>query len=137
MAAAAKPDRFDALEAYVAELQEALGITVWKITVVREASDVEAWADINPHEQAESAELRVSYDFWKQTPEHQREILIHEMLHIVTARLDQTVESIEEAFGKVIWAIYEPLFEDATERVVDHLAKVIAPSVPLPVFPKA
>ena len=75
MAAAAKPDRFDALEAYVAELQEALGVTVWKITVVREASDVEAWADINPHEQAESAELRVSYDFWKQTPEHQREIL--------------------------------------------------------------
>ena len=137
MVAAAKPDRFDALEAYVAELQEALGITVWKITVVREASDVEAWADINPHEQAESAELRVSYDFWKQTPEHQREILAHEMLHIVTARLDQTVESIEEAFGKVIWAIYEPLFEDATERVVDHLAKVIAPLVPLPAFPKA
>ena len=137
MVAAAKPDRFDALEAYVAELQEALGITVWKITVVREASDVEAWADINPHSQAETADLRVSHDFWKQTPDHQREVLIHEMLHIVTARLDQTVESIEEAFGKVIWAIYEPLFEDATERVVDHLAKVIAPSVPLPVFPKA
>ena len=81
MAAAPKPDRFDALEAYVAELQEALAITVWKITVIREASDVEAWADINPHEQAESAELRVSYDFWKQTPDHQREVLIHEMLH--------------------------------------------------------
>ena len=137
MATAAKLDRFDALEAYVAELQEALGITIWKITVIREASDVEAWADINPHEQAESAELRVSYDFWKQTPDHQREILIHEMLHIVTARLDQTVESIEEAFGKVIWAIYEPLFEDATERVVDHLAKVLAPNIPLPAFPKA
>ena len=137
MAAAPKPDRFDALEAYVAELQEALGVTVWKITVVREASDVEAWADINPHEQAESAELRVSYDFWKQTPEHQREILIHEMLHIVTARLDQTVEAMEEAFGKIAWAIYDPLFEDAAERVVDHLAKVIAPRLPLPEFPKA
>jgi hypothetical protein len=53
------------------------------------------------------------------------------------ARLDQTVEAMEEAFGKIAWAIYDPLFEDAAERVVDHLAKVIAPSLPLPEFPKA
>jgi len=118
-------------------MQEALGITVWKVTVIREASDVEAWADINPHEQAESAELRVSYDFWKQTPEHQREILAHEMLHIVTARLDQTVEAMEEAFGKIGWAIFEPQYVNATERVVDHIAKVLAPNLPLPEFPKA
>ena len=137
MAATPKPDRFDALESYVAELQEALGITVWKITVIREASDVEAWADINPHEQAESADLRVSYDFWKQKPEHQREILTHEMLHIVTARLDQTVEAMEEAFGKIGWAIFEPQYVNATERVVDHIAKLLAPNLPLPAFPKA
>ncbi len=93
--------------------------------------------DINPHAQAETAELRVSHDFWKQTPELQREVLTHEMLHIVTARLDQTVEAMEEAFGKIAWAIYDPLYEDATERVVDHLAKVIAPGLPLPEFPKA
>jgi hypothetical protein len=59
------------------------------------------------------------------------------MLHIVMARLDQTVEAMEEAFGKIAWAIYDPLFEDAAERVVDHLAKVIAPGLPLPEFPKA
>lgn len=133
----ATPDKYDALEAYVAELQAVLNISYWKITVVRDASDVEAWADINAHAQAETADLRVSHDFWRQTPEHQREVLMHEMLHVVTARLDQTVEAMEEAFGKVAWAIYEPLFEDAAERVVDHLAKVIAPSLPLPEFPKA
>ena len=131
------PDKYDALEGYVAELQVALNITYWKITVVRDAADVEAWADINPHAQAETADLRVSHDFWKQTPEHQREVLVHEMLHIVMARLDQTVEAMEEAFGKIAWAIYDPLFEDAAERVVDHLAKVIAPQLPLPEFPKA
>jgi hypothetical protein len=131
------PDKYDALEGYVAELQVALNITYWKITVVRDAADVEAWADINPHAQAETADLRVSHDFWKQTPEHQREILAHEMLHIVTARLDQTVESLEEAFGKVAWAVYEPQYVNATERVVDHIAKVLAPNLPLPAFPKA
>lgn len=131
------PDKYDALDAYVAELQVAMNVTYWKITVVRDAADVEAWADINPHAQAETADLRVSHDFWKQTPEHQREVLAHEMLHIVMARLDQTVEAMEEAFGKIAWAIYDPLFEDAAERVVDHLAKVIAPWLPLPEFPKA
>ena len=137
MAAAPKPDKYDALEGYVAELQVALNVTYWKITVVRDAADVEAWADINPHSQAETADLRVSHDFWKQSPDHQREVLIHEMLHIVTARLDQTVEAMEEAFGKIAWAIFEPQYVNATERVVDHIAKLLAPNLPLPEFPKA
>jgi hypothetical protein len=59
------------------------------------------------------------------------------MMHVVNARLDQTIEAMEESFGKIAWAIFEPQYEDATERVVDHLAKVIAPNLPLPEFPKA
>ena len=137
MAAAPKPDRYDVLEAYVAELQAALNVSYWKITVARDASDVEAWADINPHAQAETAELRVSHDFWKQTPELQREVLVHEMMHVVNARLDQTIEALEEAFGKIAWAIFEPQYVNATERVVDHIAKLLAPNLPLPAFPKA
>jgi len=134
---ATKRDRWDDLEAYVSELQAALNLAHWKVSIARDASDVDAWADINPHEQNHTAELRISHDFWKQTPEHQREILIHEMLHLVTARLDQTVEALEDAFGKVIWAVFEPQYENATERAVDHLARVIAPFVPLPDLPPA
>ena len=133
---ATKRDRWEELEAYVANLQAALNVATWKITITREASDVEAWADINAHEQNETAELRVSHDFWRQTPELQREVLTHEILHLVTARLDQTVEALEDAFGKILWALFEPQYENATERTVDHLAKVIAPTLPLPNFPK-
>ena len=134
---AAKRDRWDDLEAYIAELQAALNVANWKVTIARDASDVEAWADINPHEQNATAELRISHDFWRQTPEMQREVLIHEILHLVTARLDQTVEALEDAMGKVLWAVFDRQYENATERAVDHLAKVIAPSIPLPDFPKA
>lgn len=134
---ATKRDKWDDLEAYVTEVQAALNVANWKVSVARDASDVEAWADINPHEQNQTAELRISHDFWRQTPEMQREVLIHEVLHLVTARLDQTVEALEEAMGKVLWAVFEPQYENATERTVDHLAKVIAPSIPLPDFPKA
>ena len=134
---ATKRDRWDDLEAYVADLQAALNVAGWKVTIARDASDVDAWADINPHEQNATAELRISHDFWRQTPEMQREVLTHEILHLVTARLDQTVEALEDALGKVVWSVFERQFENATERTVDHLAKVIAPSLPLPEFPKA
>lgn len=134
---ATKRDRWDDLEAYVLDLQTALNVVNWKVTIARDASDVEAWADINPHEQHATAELRISHDFWRQTPEMQRDVLVHEVLHLVTARLDQTVEALEDAMGKILWAVFDPQYENATERVVDHLAKVIAPSIPLPDFPKA
>ena len=134
---AAKRDRWDDLETYVSEIQDALNVANWKVSIARDASDIDSWADINPHEQNLTAELRVSHDFWRQTPEMQREVLTHEILHLVTARLDQTVEALEDALGKVVWSVFERQFENATERTVDHLAKVIAPSLPLPDFPKA
>ena len=134
---ATKRDRWDDLEAYVADLQVALNVSPWKVTIARDASDVDSWADINPHEQNATAELRISHDFWRQTPEMQREVLTHEILHLVTARLDQTVEALEDAMGKVLWAVFEPQFVNATERSVDHLAKIFAPTFPLPDFPKA
>ena len=131
-----KQDKWSALEAYVQEIQAALNVAEWRVTVAREASDVEAWADINPSEVAQTAELRVSHDFWAQSASRQREVLTHEMLHLVTARLDQTVEALEEPLGKVAWAVFEPQYEMHTERVVDHLALVLAYTLPLPALPK-
>jgi hypothetical protein len=47
------------------------------------------------------------------------------------------VETLEDALGKVAWAVYSPQYEDASERMIDHLASVIAQQLPLPEFPKA
>ena len=133
--AARKLGKWEALEAYVADLQRALNVKHWDVTVVRDASDVEAWADIDPHSQALTATLRVSHDFWEQKPERQREVLLHECLHLVTCRHDQVIENLEEALGKIAWATFEKQHDDAGERVVDHLARVIAQWIPLPALP--
>ena len=133
----AKPDKWTLLEEWLIESQTLLYIGDWKVTVVRDASDVDAWADIDPHAQNLTADLRVAHDFWRQEPEKQRLILTHELLHLVTCRTDRVVENLEEALGKVAWAVYEPQYVNATERVVDHIAKVLAPNLPLPAFPKA
>jgi len=132
-----KPDRWTQLEEWLTEAQANLGIADWRVTVVKDASDVDAWADIDPHSQNLTADLRVAHDFWRQEPEKQRLILTHELLHLVTCRTDRVVENLEEALGKVAWAVYEPQYTDATERMTEHLATVIAPYLPLPEFQKA
>jgi len=80
-----------------------LGLDHWEITVVEAASDVDAWADIEAHAQQPTADLRVSFDFWKQTPEKQRLILTHELMHLVVARYARIAENLD-ALGSVAWA---------------------------------
>lgn len=126
--------QFADLEQYVGMLQGYLNLHQWQILVVRDASDVEAWADIAPHSQAQTADLRISHDFWSQSAERQREVLIHELLHLVTCRADQIVENLELTLGKIAWSAFELQYEDAAERSVDHMARVLARGVALPEF---
>lgn len=132
-----RADRWALVERWVAEAQDALGIAHWKIRVIQDAADVEAWADIEPHTQAQTADLRLAHDFFRQDAERQRLVLTHELLHLITCRTDRTVETLEEALGKIAWAAYEPQYTDATERMTEHLATIIAPFLPLPKFPGA
>lgn len=132
-----KADRWTAVERWITDAQEALQITQWRVRVVQDAADIDAWADIDPHTQANTADLRLSHDFYRQDPEKQRLILTHELLHLVTCRTDRTVETLEEALGKIAWAVYEPQYTDATERMAEHLAAIIAPFLPLPKLPRA
>jgi hypothetical protein len=129
-------DKFVALRGWVAEAQVQLGVESWEITIAEAASDVDAWADIDAHAQQPTADLRVSFDFWKQEPEKQRLILTHELLHLVLARYARVTETLEESLGKLAWAVLEPQLEDAEERATEHLARIVAPYLSLPNFPK-
>ena len=133
----AKQDKFAALRAWVAEAQTVMGLDHWEITIVEAASDVDAWADIDAHAQQPTADLRVAFDFWKQEPEKQRLILTHELLHLVLARYARISENLEDSLGKLAWAVIEPQLEDGEERTIEHLARIIAPYLSLPAFPKA
>jgi hypothetical protein len=133
----AKQDKFTALRAWVSEAQTVMGLDHWEVTIVEAASDVDAWADIDAHAQQPTADLRVAFDFWKQEPEKQRLILTHELLHLVLARYARISENLEESLGKLAWAVIEPQLEDGEERTIEHLARIIAPYLSLPAFPKA
>ena len=130
-------DKFTALRGWVADAQVLLGVDSWELTIVEAASDVDAWADIDAHSQQPTAELRVSHDFWTQTPEKQRLILTHELLHLVLAHYARVTETLEDTLGKLAWATFQPQLEDAEERATEHLARLLAPYLALPNFPKA
>jgi hypothetical protein len=127
-----KQDNWTHLGAWLDDAKVRLGLSDWVITLVKDASDIDAWADIEAHSQATTASLRVSHDFWRQDPKKQRLILTHELIHIITCRHDQVIESLSDPLGKIAWAVFEPQHDDATERAVEHLATIIAPHLPLP-----
>ena len=132
-----KQDKFAQLKVWIIEAQTVLGLDHWEVTVVEAASDVAAWAVIEAHAQQPTADLRVSFDFWKQTSEKQRLILTHELMHLVVSRYARVTENLEDALGSLAWAVIEPQLEDAEERAVEHMARIVAPYLSLPNFPKA
>lgn len=132
----AKPDKWIALDAWIGNAQRVLGLSGWVVTVLRDAADVTAWADIEPHSQANTADLRLAHDFWRQPAVRQRLVLTHELIHLITSRVDRMVDTLEEPIGKLAFAVFEPQYSDATERMTEHLATVIAPMLPLPSLPK-
>ena len=127
-------DRFDALHEWIKDAQAFMNIAHWEVSVQRDAAELDAWADIAPHSQALTADLRVSHDFWKQTPEKQRAVLTHELTHLIMAHADRTIDNLEDTLGKLAWSAFSPQYEDASERATEHVALIIAQQLPLPEF---
>ncbi len=129
-----KSDPYALIEAYIADALVTLELRDWEVTVSREAADITSHADIEVHDQRRTADLRIARDFFTQSPERQRLILAHELSHIISARLDRVIENLEEPLGKIGYALLEPNFIDATERMVEHFARLIARDLPIPDF---
>lgn len=118
------------VEAWIPLALKQLSLGLWRIQLSEDLSDQDAWADIEAHTQAYTATLRLSPDFWKQDPDKQRAILTHELLHLATQPYDRIVQNLEEPLGKVAWSVLEPQIEDASERVVDYFAQLLAEHMP-------
>jgi hypothetical protein len=129
-----KSDRYEAVHDYIATIQEELGLTEWRVVVSREPANDDCYAETQLHDQSQNATVALAHKFWSITPEEQRVTLIHEVLHLDTWRCSQMVDRLEDVIGTVAWAMFEPLWEDEWERLVDRHATRIADKFPLPHF---
>jgi hypothetical protein len=127
-----KPDRYAALETYVAACLPVLNLSNWKVTILTDVAPEDRYADIEPNDQAQTANLRVGNLFWAQKAEEQRLTIVHELIHLHLCRLDQTVDRLEPVLGSAAWVPWAAVYEDVYERATDAIAEILAPQVDLP-----
>jgi hypothetical protein len=117
---------------WVADALPRLGLGQWEITVAEEAAAEDAWADVEPHAYDPRATMRIGSGLEAQTPERQRLILTHELVHLFLQPLDRYTASMESTHGSVWYGAWYPGYDDHLEQATERIAKSIAPHLPLP-----
>ena len=124
------------LSRYVREIQLRLGRGETEVRIGEHHSDEGTYAQVNPHEQAAEAEIRFSPDFYNDTREGQRNTVVHEVLHLHFIGVDDVLHSWVDKLAPVDYAMLRRMMCRQEERIVDFMARIISPSMPLPPLAK-
>ena len=124
-----------ALERYISEAQQTLNLGQWKIELEDSPCEDDALAEIEVSENLWQARIRVAYSFFKEKPEEQRDTIVHELIHVHTAGIERSRDRMEKILGELAWPVFQASMENEVERAVDALAKIVAPTLPIPEFP--
>ena len=121
-----KTDPYDAVAHWVERHKAQLGLAEWRITISREHAPDDCYAETQTHEQSQTATIAVAFKFWSLSPDEQRITLVHEMLHLDAWKASEMVDRLKDIVGSAAWNIFEPLWEDEWERLIDRHANRIA-----------
>lgn len=124
----------DKAREYLNKVKDTLNLRQWNVKVSEDLPPDDSWADIEVSQNLWSATVRLSNDFFKELPEHQREILAHEMAHVHYASLERLVDTLEKVLGDQAYRILESLWDIESERAADSIAVPLGKLLPLPNF---
>lgn len=133
MRAKLRPDQVEALQAWIDMAAPVMRLAHWHLTACPDApgeggSDDDAYAATFIEDNSDRAKVHLGDSFWKESPDDRRVTLTHELLHCVTRatrRFDQThLRPRDRAYAS-----------ELHEISIDHLARVIAPLLPMPDIP--
>ena len=124
----------DQLPAYLLQLQAALRLADWDIVCdgdhpLSVDGDDDAQVSFAEHGRAF---LQLAPVFWTYPPAKQRAILVHELGHIMCRRLCESVEAFEATTHPKAWRLWEACWTAAEEAHVEHLSRLLSPTLPLP-----
>ena len=125
----------NALERYISEAQQTLNLGQWKIELEDSPCEDDALAEIEVSENLWQARIRVAHSFFKEKPEEQRDTIVHELIHVHTSGIERSRDRMEKTLGELAWPVFQASMENEVERAVDALAKIVAPTLPIPEFP--
>lgn len=121
-----------AYSAYLRALADALLLRDWEIELLRQWANDGAYADCQVYHKEQHMRVRVCEGIWGNPREQIREWLTHEIFHAHIGRLDRLVEHFTEIVDNPGAALFEKEYDDETEILVQNLARIIAPFMPLP-----
>lgn len=118
---------------YVARIAAMLNMADWHIIVDRGApTDDDANAQAIVHSDARSIVIRFGPQWLAMTPEQQREIVAHELIHATVDLIDTHVWHAEKVIGGTAMGLLREVVRHDIEAITDTLARAVAPAFPLP-----
>ena len=121
------------LQEYIWTIRDMLGLNHWDVYLAGQYSEETAMASVHPLYGRHVAAVYINRNWFSYTPEDQRNVMVHEMLHVVhntqtdIVRVGYSSTMPSEKTANSMWT----LFERETELMVDHLANMIAGFFPL------
>jgi hypothetical protein len=124
------------LDRYVTALVEAMGLRDWHICLSPVTAEDGSDAEIVVTFGRKEARVLISDSFREQDADHQRNTLVHELLHCHLEPMSSMVErDLEDVLGKAADAVFSAGFERHLEYCVDGIAAILAPHMPLIEWP--
>lgn len=124
----------DRVRKYLANNKDTLNLKQWNIKVADDLPPDDSWADIEVSQNLWTATIRLSNDFFKESAEHQREILAHELTHVHYASVERLSDTLEKILGDQAYRVFEHLWDIESERAADSIAVPLGRLLPLPNF---
>lgn len=126
---------------YLRELAGLMGLADWDIAVgpdpdprvsVWTGEQYEPLATVEVHREKSYALIEVADALYRESATEQRQALCHELVHIHLAPMDWSVQDLLGHVGVRAKRVAEATWEQRSERACDDLARLLAPSLPLP-----
>jgi hypothetical protein len=97
--------------------------------VQKEEEEEDVVARMHSHAENQVAVLQLCHNWHTKTPGERRHTLVHELLHLVAKEPDRIANAwLTQLATKRGFAMVQ--YNEAMERMVDHLASVLAPFLP-------
>ena len=120
-------------EGYVRDLGDALLLRDWELDLSRENAGNENWASIKVSDVENQATLRFGLEWGQHAPEEQREFLVHELMHVHADRPARVMAQLAEQWSENSACQFaREAHRKETEILVNTLARLLAPTLPLP-----
>lgn len=111
-----------------------MGLKDWDVILQRDRpKNGSAWASTETYYGQRRCEIHLNPDtFFAETPERQRHVIVHELLHCHTDNVNEVVRIfLTEQSGDAA-SLFEAYFRQQMEYTVDGVATGIASCFPLP-----